>query len=51
MLARKRLVPGERAAPITVDRRALAKTYILLVKALAAALLLTTEQHDDRKRS
>jgi hypothetical protein len=29
--------------PITVDRRALAKTYILLVEALAVALLLTTE--------
>jgi hypothetical protein len=43
--------PGERAAPITVDRRDLAKTYILLVKALAAALLPTTEQHDDRKTS
>jgi hypothetical protein len=30
-------------APITVDRRALAKTYILLAEALAAALPLKTE--------
>jgi hypothetical protein len=29
----------------------LAKTYILLAKALAAALLLTTKPHEDRKRS
>jgi hypothetical protein len=42
MLACKRLVPRECAAPITVARKALAKTYILVGEALAAALLLTT---------
>ncbi len=42
---------GEQTPETLAANPGLAKTYILLAKALAAALLLTTKPHEDRERS